>query len=100
MLTISTRRWSLAGWPPSLPTPTAAASGGPDELVTSLLARFPAEREFWDGLRNDYDVRLGVAVFQESWNRGFELRAGTVALISRMGVPLGFDIYFDGEDSG
>jgi Domain of unknown function (DUF4279) len=81
-------------------TVEGASPTGPDELMKSLLDRVPADREFWDRLRSDYTVKFVVAVFQKLWNRGFELQAETVALISRTGAPIEFEVYFDGEDGG
>jgi hypothetical protein len=74
------------------------APTGPDELIRLLLGRFPADREFWDRLRDNYVVKVVVTVFQKLWNRGFELRAETVALVARTGALMEFDLYYDGEE--
>ncbi len=50
-------------------------------------------------LRTTYDVKAIVGVFQRTWNRGFDLRAETIGLLDVAGIPLEFDLYYDGEDT-
>jgi hypothetical protein len=74
-------------------TVKGTAPTGPDELMHLLFERLPAEREFWKQLCDSYTVKISVGVFQEEWNRGFDLRAETVALLARTGAAIDFDLY-------
>lgn len=78
-------------------TVEGVAPVGPDDLLVGLLSRLPVDREFWRMLRTTCEVKAVVAVFQRTWNRGFGLRAETIALLDVAGVPLEFDLYCDGE---
>jgi hypothetical protein len=70
----------------------------PDQLLVTLLERFPTDPQFWADLRRDYEVRIDLAIHTGGWNRGFSLRPETVARVALTGVPFGFDLYFYGEE--
>lgn len=67
----------------------------PDELLRSLLALLPADPSAWSRLRDRYQVRVSISVHTAGWNRGFELNAEVLRMVSLIGVPLEFDLYFD-----
>lgn len=79
-------------------TVEAMAPIGPDDLLAGLLRRLPVDRELWRNLRTTYEVKAVVAVFQRTWNRGFGLRAETIASLDVAGIPIEFDLYYDGPD--
>lgn len=81
-------------------TVKGVAPVGPDDLLASLFQRLPDEPGFWDSVRAAYDGKLVVGLVQRRWNRGFELGAATMALVARTGLPIEFDLYFDGEQEG
>jgi hypothetical protein len=74
------------------------APTGPEELVSQLFGRLPNDRAVWEGLVAKYTVRVTFGIFIGAWNRGFDLSPASVKQIAALGVPVGFDIYADGED--
>jgi hypothetical protein len=70
-----------------------------DDLVTNLLERFPKEEQFWNDLRRDYSVQVRVGIHTSGWNRGFDLSSNAVRLVALTGAPIGFDLYFYGDDA-
>ncbi len=73
---------------------------GPNELVKLLLHRFPAQDEFWDGLRRDFRVVISFGIYMRAWNRGFALDADAMRLLARTGGAIDFDLYANLEDDG
>jgi hypothetical protein len=41
---------------------------------------------------------VGFGIFVGAWNRGFELSSTSLRQLAAFGVPIGFDIYADGEE--
>ena len=72
----------------------------PEHLLASLLDRLPSDPNVWEALRGRYSVALGFGLFQEAWNRGFDLSPGIVQRVAELGLGLGFDIYADGDEDG
>ena len=71
----------------------AKSPTGPEELVHLLLSRLPSDEAVWIELRSRFRVQLGFGIFNERWNRGFELSADAVRRISALGAGVGIDIY-------
>jgi hypothetical protein len=78
------------------------APQSPDDLIRLLVGRFPSTPEFWRPIAEAYSLGVRVGIHTGGWNRGFELSAETLAMLSRLGGTLGFDLYFygDGEVEG
>ena len=72
----------------------------PEHLLASLLDRLPSDPSVWDALRARHSVALGFGLFQEAWNRGFDLSPGVIHRVAALGLGLGFDIYADGDEDG
>jgi hypothetical protein len=70
----------------------------PDDLVRQLLDRLPTDPAVWEQLVAKYTVRVGFGIFVGAWNRGFELSPSSLKQLAVFGVPVGFDIYADGEE--
>jgi hypothetical protein len=83
------------GW---LLTVEGRAPTGPDELVRQLLGRLPNDPAVWEQLATRYSVQVSFGVFVGAWNRGFELSTTSLRQLAGLGVPVGFDIYADGEN--
>ena len=79
-------------------TVEAQAPTGPDDLVSLLLQRLPSGPEFWGLLQGKYTLKVIFGIFQNTWNRGFNLRAETVQLLAATGAVLEFDIYCNRPD--
>lgn len=73
------------------------APRSPADLVQALLARVPADGELWNGLAKRFDIQLRFGIFQEAWNRGFDLPAELVERIGTLRATLVFDIYAELE---
>jgi hypothetical protein len=73
------------------------APSGPDELVPQLLRCLPSDRAIWEEVVARYIVRLSFGIFVGAWNRGFDLSPTSMKQLAALGVPVGFDIYADGE---
>lgn len=71
---------------------------GPNELVRTLLSKFPSGASFWDPLVREHRVQVRLGIFMDDWNRGFTLDPDVVQLIANTGATMEFDLYFDGED--
>ena len=93
------RRPGIPPWPQGawLLTVEGSAPAEPDELVRQLLARLPDDPAVWEQLATRYTVRVTFGVFVGAWNRGFELSSTSMRQLAVLGVPVGFDIYADGE---
>ena len=72
----------------------------PEHLLASLLDQLPSDPNVWEAPRGRYSVALGFGLFQEAWNRGFDLSPGIVQRVAELGLGLGFDIYADGDEDG
>jgi hypothetical protein len=78
-------------------TVEGSAPAEPDDLVRQLLDRLPTDPAVWEQLVAKYTVRVGFGIFIGAWNRGFELSTTSMRQLAVLGVPVGFDIYADGE---
>lgn len=87
--------YGQGGW---LLTVEGSAPAEPDELVRQLLDRLPTDPAVWEQLVAKYTVRVGFGIFVGAWNRGFELSPTSLRQLAVFGVPVGFDIYADGEE--
>jgi hypothetical protein len=72
---------------------------GPEELVHLLLSRLPTDDAVWADLRRRFRLQLSFGIFNERWNRGFELSADAVRRIDLLGAGVGVDIYVTVEES-
>jgi hypothetical protein len=70
----------------------------PQALLETLLAKLPDDPSIWESLHERFTVRLGFGLFLDAWNRGFDLAPALVHRVAKMRLPLGFDIYVDGEE--
>ena len=66
---------------------------GPDDHLKTLLGLITSSRSDWQKIRRRYDVRIGIGIHFNGWNRGFDLKPETVAGVSRLGIEVGYDIY-------
>ena len=89
------RPYAQGAW---LLTVEGSAPAGPDELVRQLLDRLPDDPAVWEQLATRYTVRVGFGIFVGAWSRGFELSPSSLRQLAVLGVPVGFDIYADGEN--
>jgi hypothetical protein len=64
-----------------------------DDGVKVLLERLPADLSVWAGLTSSYKVDLFCGLFLEADNRGIEIPAEILKLLSDRRIPMGFDIY-------
>jgi hypothetical protein len=87
--------WPHGAW---LLTVEGKTPTDPDLLVNRLLNALPEDPNLWSALRNRFTIRMGLGLFLDAWNRGFELSAETVARVSRTAGSLGFDIYCEAAD--
>lgn len=87
--------YSQGGW---LLSVVAKAPVGLDELVRLLFARLPQDSAQWELLATRYTIRVSFGIFVGGWNRGFELSPASLRQLAMLGVPVGFDIYVDGEE--
>jgi hypothetical protein len=93
----SARPWPKGAW---LLTVEGKAPVQPEHLLASLLDRLPSDPGVWQALRGRYSVALGFGLFQDAWNRGFDLSPGIVQRVAALGLGLGFDIYAPDDDNG
>lgn len=96
------RRRNVEPWPKGawLLSTEGKAPVEPEHLLCALLDRLPTDPLVWKELRARFDVRLGLGLFQDAWNRGFSFSSELLRRIATLDIPLDFDIYADGEDVG
>jgi hypothetical protein len=70
----------------------------PENALTSLLNSLPADPELWRELKNRYVIRITLGLTLLSWNRGFTLPAPLLRRIADLGIEIGFDIYYIGDN--
>lgn len=75
-----------------------AAPEGPNELAHRLKKRLPEDPVLWASLGEEVSIQMRFGLFQEAWNRGFDLDPEVVAWLGRIGATLVFDIYANGEE--
>ena len=59
-----------------------------DELIESVLGRFPSEPAFWQPLHRDFTVMLHLAARTARWGTGFRLAPAPLARCTATGAPL------------
>ena len=66
-----------------------------DELIESLLGRFPAAPAFWQPLHRDFTVMLHLAAHTARSGTGFRLDTATLARCTATGAPLHIQLHID-----
>jgi hypothetical protein len=69
-----------------------------EELIGRLLDAVADDAAVWGALRSQFTVRLGLGLFLDTWNRGFDVSSETILRIARVAGSFGFDIYADGSE--
>lgn len=72
---------------------------GPDDALIALLDTLSLPSAEWIALQREFRVLLRIAIHMDGWNRGFGLSTQTVQRVATIGLPIDFDLYFDGEPS-
>jgi hypothetical protein len=88
--------WSAGAW---LLSVDGRAPTDPESLLVSLFARLPDDPGVWKQLRQRFTLRLGLGLFLDDWNRGFELSPGMLRRIAATGVAFSFDMYVSGHEN-
>jgi hypothetical protein len=70
-----------------------------DDGIRMLLARLPSDAGLWLSLTNACAVDMFCGVVLKSSNRGFAISAGVSRLLSDRNLEIGFDVYFEPDDS-
>ena len=70
-----------------------------DDGIRMLLARLPSDADLWLSLTNAYAVDMFCGVVLKSSNRGFAISAEVSRLLSDRNLEIGFDVYFEPDDS-
>jgi len=71
-----------------------------DDAIEILLAKLPAEPEFWRTLTSSYRVRVSCGLFLEAANRGVEIPPVVSRMLADRNLSIGFDIYCDPPSQG
>lgn len=82
--------WRAGTWVLDL---KGAAPRGPEQLLGELLDRLPSDPRVWEALRARHEVRLGLAVYLDDWNRGFSLEPALLQRVAALGLGLDVEIY-------
>jgi hypothetical protein len=72
---------------------------GPEDLVHRLLDQLPSDNKLWKDIVERHSVRLSFGLFTGSWNRAFELSVRSLRRLCDLGLPVGFSIYADGDET-
>jgi len=68
-----------------------------DEQIAWIFSRLTKDVRVWKRLGKRFKMDLNAVIYMECWNRGFAMSPDSMAEVSRRGLTLGFDVYFDGE---
>lgn len=69
-----------------------------DEQIQWLLSRLTPDVRVWKKLNAKFKIDLNAVIYMVNWNRGFEISPASMAAISRLGLKVGFDIYYYGDE--
>ncbi|MBI4229525.1 MAG: DUF4279 domain-containing protein [Planctomycetes bacterium] len=88
---------SMGGW---FLTMRGRSPRTPAGLTTDILARVPEECSVWERLARRFKIQLRYGVFQEGWNRGFDLPLSLLEQAVNIRAEMNFDIYLSAHGKG
>jgi len=66
-----------------------------DTAIKELLNRVNHDEGIWNLITERFSVDLPIGLVLQSNNKGLQLEAKTLKIISSMNIPVGFDIYYE-----
>lgn len=69
--------------------------GDLDHQLQWLFSRLTDDMRRWTRIGRQHRMRISVGIFMEAANRGFEISPSSMRELSRRGLLIGFDVYYN-----